>query len=79
MYVIWDVCDIRYVGQTSNVRSQMNGHKSDYRGFLNGNFYKSESSALCSHLKSHDVEMLKFNILEVHDMKLSITIKIFAN
>ena len=43
----------------------MNGHKSDYRRFLNGDFSKSDTSALYSHLKSHDVANFKFQILEI--------------
>ena len=59
-----DVCGMQFVGQTNNVRSRMNGHKSDYRRFLNGDFSKSDTSALCCHLKSH-VEIFKFQILEI--------------
>ena len=66
VYVIMcDVCGMQYVGQTNNIRSRMNGHKSDYRRFLNGDFYKSDTSSLYSHLKSHDVKILKFQILEI--------------
>ena len=40
VYVIMcDVCGMQYVGQTNNIRLRMNGHKSDYRGFLNGDFF----------------------------------------
>ena len=57
VYVIMcDVCGVQYVGQTNNIRSRMNGHKSVYRRFLNGDFYKSDTTALCGHLKSHDVK-----------------------
>ena len=42
----------------------MNGHKSDYRKFLNGDFSKSDTSAFCSHLKSH-VKIYKCQILEI--------------
>ena len=60
-----DVCGMQYVDQANNVRLRMNGHKSDYRRFLNGDFSKSDTSALCSHLKSHDVKNFKFQILEI--------------
>ena len=43
----------------------MNGHKSDYRKFLNGDFSKSDTSSLYSHLISHDVKMFNFQILEI--------------
>ena len=66
VYVIMcDVCGLQYVGQTNNIRLRMNGHKSDYRKFLNGDFSKSDTSSLYSHLKSHDVNILKFQILEI--------------
>ena len=39
VYVIMcDVCGMQYVGQTNNIRLRMNGHKSDYLKFLNGDF-----------------------------------------
>ena len=60
-----DVCGLQYVGQTNNIRLRMNGHISDYRKFLNGDFSKSDTSSLYSHLKSHDVKILKFLILEI--------------
>ena len=56
---------MQYVGQTNNIRLRMNGHKSDYRKFPNGDFSKSGTSSLYSHLKSHDVKILKFQILEI--------------
>ena len=56
---------MQYVGQTNNIRSRMNGHKSDYRRLLNGDFSKSDTSSLYSHLKSHDVKIFKFQILEI--------------
>ena len=66
VYVIMcDVCGMQYVGQTNYIRSRMNGHKSDYQRFLNGDFYKSDTSSLYSHLKSHDVKIFKFQILEI--------------
>ena len=66
VYVImYDVCGVQYVGQTNNIRLHMNGHKSDYRKFLNGDFSKSDNSSLYSHVKSHDVKILKFQILEI--------------
>ena len=44
VYVITcDACGMQYVGQTNNVRSRMNGHISDYRRFLNGDFSKSDT------------------------------------
>ena len=43
----------------------MNGYKSDYRIFINGDFYKSDTSSLYSHIKSHDVKIFKFQILEI--------------
>ena len=66
---------MQYVGQTNNIRLRMNGHKSDYRKFLNGDFSKSDTSltyllqilkdTLYSDLKSHDVKIFKFQILEI--------------
>ena len=43
----------------------MNGHKSDYQRILNGDFSKSDTSALYSHLELHDVKIFKFQILEI--------------
>ena len=43
----------------------MNGHKSDYQGFLNGDFSNSDTSSFNSHLKSHDVKIFTFQILEI--------------
>ena len=43
----------------------MNGHRSDYRRFLNGYFSKSDTSVLYSYLKSHDVKIFKFQVLEI--------------
>ena len=41
VYVIMcDVCGLQYVGQTNDIRIRMNGHKSDYQQFLNGDFLK---------------------------------------
>ena len=62
---MFDVCGMQYVGQTINVRSRMNGHKSDYRRFLKGDFSKSDTSSLHNHLKSHDVKIFKFQILKI--------------
>ena len=59
-----DVCGMKYVGQTYIVRSRMNGHKSEYRRFLNGDFCKSDTSAIYSHLESLDVKIFMFQILE---------------
>ena len=58
-----DVCGRQYVGQTSNIMNIMNGHKSDYRKFLNGD--KSDTSSLCSHPNSRDVKIFKFQMLEI--------------
>ena len=60
-----DVCGMQYVGQTNNIGSRMNGHKSDYRRFLNEDFSKSDSSTLYNHLISHDIIIFKFKILEI--------------
>ena len=57
-----DVCCMQYVG---HIRLRMNGHKSDYRKFLNGDFSKSDTSSLYSHLKSHDVKIFKFQIFKI--------------
>ena len=43
----------------------MNGHKSDYRRFFNGDFSKSDTSSLYRHVKSHDLKIFKFQILEI--------------
>ena len=68
VYVIMcDVYGMQYVGQTNNIRSRMNGHRSDYRRFLNGDFSKLDTSSLYSHLKSHDVKVIKFQILEIFE------------
>ena len=56
---------MQYVGQANNIRLPMNGHKLDYPKFLNGDFSKSDTSSLYSHLKSHDVKILMFQILEI--------------
>ena len=53
---------MQYVGQTNNIRSRMNGYKSDYQRFLNGDYSKSDTSALYSHLKSNDDNIFKFQI-----------------
>ena len=60
--VMCDVSCMQYVGQTNNIRSRMNGHNSDYRRFLNGDFSMSGSSSHYSHLKSHDIKTFKFLI-----------------
>ena len=61
-----DVCGMQYVcGMTNNIRSRMNGHKSDCQRFLNGDFSKSDTSSPYSHLKSHDAKIFKFQILEI--------------
>ena len=60
-----DACGMQYIGQTNNVISRMNGHRSDYRRFLNGFFSKSDTSSLCSHLRSHDVKIFMFQILVI--------------
>ena len=63
--IMCDVCGMQYVGLTNNARSRMNGPKSDYPRFLIGDFSKSATSAPYSHIKSHDVKILKFQILEI--------------
>ena len=63
--IMCDVCGMQYVGQTNNIRLRMNGHKSDYRKFLNGDLSKSHTSSLYSVLRSHDVKIFKFQILEI--------------
>ena len=65
MGCVCDVCGMQYVGQTNNIRLRMNGHKSYYQKFINGAFSKSDTSSLYSHLKSHDVKIFKFQILEI--------------
>ena len=60
-----DVCAMQYVDKTNNIRLRVNGHKSDYRRFINGDFSKSDTSSIYSHLKSHDVKIFKFQILEI--------------
>ena len=60
-----DECGMQYVGQTNNIRSRMNGHKSDYRRFLNGNNSKSDASAHYSLLGHHDDKIFKFQILGI--------------
>ena len=42
----------------------MNGHKSDYRRFLNGEFYKSDASSLYRHIGFNDGKIVNFQILE---------------
>ena len=37
----------------------------DYPKFLNGDFYKSDTSSLYSRLESHDAKIFKFQILEI--------------
>ena len=60
VYVIMcDVCGMQYVGQTCNIRSRMNGHKSDYWRLLNWDLPKSDTSDVYSHLRSHDVNIFK--------------------
>ena len=43
----------------------MDGHISDCRRVLNGNISNSDTSAPSSHIQSHDVEFVKFKILEI--------------
>ena len=43
----------------------MNGHKTEYQRFLNGDFSKSGTLALYRHLKFHDVKIFKYQILEI--------------
>ena len=58
--IMCDVHGMQYVSQTNNITSRINGHKSDYRRHLNGDFSKSDNSSLYSHLESHDVKTFKF-------------------
>ena len=60
--IMCDICGMQYVGQANNIRSRMNGHRSEYQRFLNGDFSKSDISSLHSHLKYH-VKIFKFQIL----------------
>ena len=60
-----DVCGMQYVGLINNARSRMNGHESDYRRFINEDFSKSDISALNSRLRSHDINIFTFQILEI--------------
>ena len=62
---VCDVCGMQYVGQTDNFRLRMNGHKSDYRKLFNGDFSKSDTSYLYSHIISHNVKIFKFQIMEI--------------
>ena len=75
-----DVCGMQYVGQTNNIRSRMNGHKPDYRRFLNGDFSKLDTSSLYLHLmmlKFSCSNYLKLNILKTFvKKKLVLTPKI---
>ena len=73
------VCGMQYVGQTNNIRLRMNGHKSDYRKFVNGDFSKSDTSSLYSHIKSHDVTIFIFQMLKFLKMKVLDTRKTFDN
>ena len=77
--IMCDVCGMQYVGQTNNIRSHMNGHKSDYRRFLNGDFSKSDTSFLYIQLISHDVKIFKFQILEILENEGLDTQRTFAN
>ena len=61
---MFGICGMQYV------RSHMNGHKSDYRRFLNGDVSKSYTSSLHSHLKSYDVKIFKFQIMEILENEL---------
>ena len=46
---------------------------------INGDFSKSDTSSLYSHLKSHDVKMFKFQILEILENEGLDIIKTFDN
>ena len=73
---MYDVCGIQYVGQTNNVRSHMNGKKSNYRKFLNADFSKSDISVI------YNLMMFKFSIskyCKFLKMKILNIIKTFAN
>ena len=74
-----DVCGMQYVGQTNNIRLRMDGHNSDYRKFLNGDFSNSDTSSLHSHIRSHDVKIFKFQILKFLKMKVLNILKKFEN
>ena len=63
--IMCDVCGMQYIGQTNNIRLRMNGHKLDYRKFLKGDFSKSYTLSVYSHLGSHDVKIFNFQILEI--------------
>ena len=56
--IMCDVCGLKYVGQTNNIRSRMNGHKSDYRRFLNV-FFQNKIFHLFTVI--YNLMMLKFS------------------
>ena len=73
------ICGMQYVGETNNARSRIYGRKSNFRRFLNGNFSKSDTSALYSDLKSHDVKIFKFQISKFLKMMVLDIMKAVAN
>ena len=80
VYVIMcDVCGMQYVGQTNNIRSRMNGHKSNYQWFLNGYFSTSDTSALCSHLNLMTLKFSSSKYWKSLKMKVLYIIKTVAN
>ena len=56
---------MQHVCQTSNIRSRMNGHTSNYRRFLNGDFSKSDTSTPYSHFTALVVNIFMFQMLEI--------------
>ena len=80
VYVIMcDVCGMQYIVQTSNIRLRMNGHISDYRRFINGDFSKSDTSSHYSHLKSHDLKFSSSKYWKFLKMKVLNILQTFAN
>ena len=53
-------CQLQYVGQTNNFRTRMNGHKSDFRKYRDGDADKTEVKVLYAHLTAHNQS--KFNV-----------------
>ena len=74
-----DLCGMQHVGLTNNIRLRMNGHKSDYRKFVNGYLSKSDTSSIYSHIKSHDVRIFKLQMLKFLTKNVLDTLKTFDN
>ena len=74
--IMCDACGMQYVGQTNNVKSRINGHKSGYRSFLNGDFSKSNTLVLYSNVRFHHVKILNSKFFK---MKVLNIIKTVAN